>query len=107
MTAKENDDVLLDDGKYFVQRNLSNPPAADNGFLMRRCRHHVTGPVDVECVGGYDLSGDGQWLVDVATPDNGKDNAGSRVIGRFGTRLEAIHALWQHRHEALTRQSRY
>ncbi|MFM0514909.1 hypothetical protein [Paraburkholderia sp. RL17-373-BIF-A] len=103
MTTETNGAVLLDDGEYFVQHNVNYPPTAGNGFLMRRCRYGLTTPQGAECVGGYDLKLDGKWLVDIATHYDEDTDADCRVIGRFENRLDAIHALWQHRHEAVTR----
>jgi len=106
MSIETNGAVLLDDGEYFVQHNVNYPPSAGNGFLMHRCQYGLTTPEGAECIGGYDLKLDGKWHVDIARyPDD--DAADCRVIGRFDNRLDAIHALWQHRHEAVTRHSRY
>ncbi|CAE6865766.1 hypothetical protein R69658_07854 [Paraburkholderia aspalathi] len=100
MSIETNGDVLLDDGEYFVRHNVNYPPTAGNGFLMRRCRYALTTPEGAECVGRYELKLDGKWLVDIAAYPDDDNDADCRVIGRFDGRLDAIHALWQHRHAA-------
>jgi hypothetical protein len=99
--------LLLDDGEYFVRHNVNYPPTTGNGFLMRPCYYGLATPEGGECAGGYDLKLDGKWLVDIATHYDENTDADCRVIGRFVNRLDAIHALWQPRHEAVTRHSRY
>lgn len=103
MSIETNGDVLLDDGEFFVQHNVNYPPTAGNGFLMRRCCYGVTTPEGAECVGGYDLKLDGKWLADIAAPYDEETDTDCRVIGRFENRLDAIHALWTHRREAMTK----
>jgi len=99
--------VLLDDGEYFVQHNINYPPTAGNGFLMRRCELSLTSPEGAECVGGYELKVDGKWLSDIHTYHDPRTDSDCRVLGRFDSRNDAIHSLWQHRHEALTRHPRH
>jgi hypothetical protein len=103
----ENGLVLLDDGEYFVQHNVNYPPTAGNGFLMRRCAVSMTSPEGAECVGGYDLKVDGKWRADIHTHHDPETDSDCRTLGKFESRNEALHALWTHRREALTRHPRY
>ncbi|WP_454830306.1 hypothetical protein [Paraburkholderia xenovorans] len=98
-------DVLLDDGEYFVQEHVNNPPTASNGFLMRRGASSSI--EEAECVGGYDLNLDGRWLADIASFCDVATGSDSRLLGHFDSRLDAIWALWKHRHDATTRHSRH
>ncbi|MDR6495169.1 hypothetical protein J2797_005085 [Paraburkholderia terricola] len=107
MTTETNGAALPDDGEYFMQPNGNYPATAGNGFLMRRCCLSVIRHRGIECLGGYDLKPDGNWLVDIATHYDLDTDADCRVIGRFENRLDAIDALWQHRHEVAIRHSRY
>ena len=107
MTTETNGAVLLDDGQYFVQHNINYPATAGNGFLMRRCCYGLTTPEGAECLGGYDLQLDGKWHTSISAPYDERTDSDCRWLGRFDNRLDAIHALWQHRHEAVIRHSRH
>ncbi|WP_109479110.1 hypothetical protein [Paraburkholderia sp. C35] len=107
MSDTENGLVLLDDSEYFVQHNVNYPPTAGNGFLMRRCAVSMTSPEGAECVGGYDLTVDGKWHAQIQKPLDRETDTDCRELGAFESRNEALHALWTHRHEALTRHPRH
>lgn len=107
MSIETNGQVLLDDGEFFVQHNINYPATAGNGFLMRRCRLSLTTPEAAECVGGYDLRLDGKWHASISTAYDERTDSDCRPLGGFVNRLDAIHALWNHRHEAATKHPRY
>lgn len=103
MAIRTNSDVLLDDGVFFVQHSCNYPASIANGFLMRRCRVSLRTPEGSECIGGYYLQLDGNWRADIAGHHDRRTGSDCRLLGSFGNRLDAIHALWTHRHDALTR----
>lgn len=107
MSETEKGAVLLDDGEYYVQHNSNYPADRGNGFLQRRCHYSLTTPGGWECIGGYDQKPNGSWTADIAAPYDEETDSDVRVLGEFENRLDAIHALWNHRHEAVTRHPRY
>lgn len=107
MSIETNGDVLLDDGEFFVQHNSNYPPTAGNGFLMRRCRVSITTPEGAECVGGYDFQVNGKWVADIAKEYDADTDSDCRNVGSYDNRLDAIHALWTHRREAMTKHPRH
>jgi hypothetical protein len=98
--------ILLDDGEYFIEHNQNYPADRGNGFLMRRCQRSLTAPEGAEVVGGYGQKVDGKWHADIQAHHDTDPDADCRVVGVFDERLDAIHALWAHRHEAMTRHPR-
>ncbi|MCF7697053.1 MULTISPECIES: hypothetical protein [Mycetohabitans] len=53
--------MLLDDGKYYIERNCNGEAATTNGLLFRRCLISPTTPGGYECVGGYEQCTGGEW----------------------------------------------
>ncbi|HDR9491926.1 MULTISPECIES: hypothetical protein [Burkholderiaceae] len=89
------DPVLLDDGAYYVTYQAG----AATGFLLRRC----DAPEGFECVGGFSHDpAQGSWYAAITTTYDEERDRDHRVVGD-GSRLDAIGALWRHRHEALTK----
>jgi hypothetical protein len=93
--------VLIDDGTFYIERNVNGDPATTNGFLLRRCATGVTTPGGYECVGGYACSVSGAWQASINAPYDESADSDCRVLGDgFKTYLDAIAALWSARHEA-------
>jgi len=87
--------VLLDDGLYYVSCQSGDAL----GFLLLRC----AAPEGFECIGGFarDAIQD-RWYASITIPYDERRDYDQRTVGS-GSRLDAIHALWKHRHEALTK----
>jgi hypothetical protein len=90
-------DLLLDDGTYFVQldpeRRVDEEVAV--AYLGRR---GIGG--DTQLVGSVEMQTDGRWRASVAT-DPAQDSQGyRRVTSDRENRFDAIVALWQNRSEA-------
>lgn len=94
--TQNRDVTLLDDGDFFVKCRTGQA----TGYLMRRC----PAPGDTECIGGFDCDkADGRWYAAITTPYDEQDDRDYRFVANATTRLDAICALWLHRHEAMTR----
>lgn len=90
--------LLLDDGVYY----LSCHRGGALGFLLRRC----AAPEGFECIGGFarECMQD-RWYASITIPYDERRDCDQRTVGS-GSRLDAIHALWKHRREALTKYAR-
>ncbi|WP_237575921.1 hypothetical protein [Mycetohabitans sp. B8] len=53
--------MLLDDGKFYIERNCNGEAATTNGLLFRRYPISPTTPGGYECVGGYERCTAGEW----------------------------------------------
>ena len=94
------DQVILDDGMFFVALN-SNYAADDApGFLNRRCSYGLTTRGGYECVGGFDKALDGRWRADVNAPYDSETDGDCRRVIEGVFRMDAIAALWRERHNA-------
>lgn len=97
---RPDENVLLDDGEFYVEHNAGYPLERGNGFLLRRCKVTLTTPGGYECVGGYNQKPDGQWCADVHVLFDEASDSDCCRVGVYGDRLDAIAALWLARHTA-------
>lgn len=96
--------ILLDDGVFFIERNVNGSEATANGFLLRRCVANGSAPSGHECVGGYELGASGEWRASINAPyDEETDSDCCELEGNFKTNLDAIVALWFARHNAYSK----
>lgn len=90
--------ILPDDRLYYVSCQAGDAP----GFLLRRC----AAPECFECIGGFAREAmRDRWYASITTPYSENQDRDRRTIGS-GNRLDAIHALRKHRHEAPTKYPR-
>ncbi|KIG11214.1 hypothetical protein BurMR1_1874 [Burkholderia sp. MR1] len=92
--------VLLDDGKFFIERNCNGEAATTNGFLLRRCPVSLTTPSGYECIGGYECAAFGQWRASINAPYDEETDSDCRELGFFEAQLDAITVLWKARQDA-------
>ncbi|NLP65530.1 hypothetical protein [Paraburkholderia sacchari] len=93
--------ILIDDGVFYIERNVNGDAAVTNGFLLRRCKVGVTTPGGYECIGGYERAPSGMWRASINVPYDAITDSDSYELGdTFGTNRDAIAALWKSRHEA-------
>lgn len=96
------DQIILDDGEYFIDLNCNFEATIAPGFLQRRCAYSSTTPGGFECVGGFEKSFDGTWRVDVNAAYDPDTDGDCRVVIEGVTRMDAIAGLWANRKTALT-----
>lgn len=91
--------ILVDDGEYFVIHHDGSALIAATGFLVRR--HRTASSETLQYLGGYHCQMDGVWIASMEAARGKKIGIGERtILGSFDHRLEAIYALWRHRHDA-------
>jgi hypothetical protein len=95
--------ILQDDGLYYIERNCNGDPDTTNGFLQHRCPVTATTPGGYECVGSYERNLSGTWRASIDVPYVEDSDIETQEFGPFGTRIEAIAALWIARHSAYCR----
>ena len=88
--------VLLDDGEYFVRLDPQSRAAPDMAGVVLEWRSIVSKP---ERIGSVELQADQSWLARVAAPE-ADFPSGFEIVASAEGRLDAIVALWQHRHGA-------
>lgn len=96
------DQIILDDGTFFIELNCNHEAGDAPGFLNRRCAHGPTTPGGYECVGSFDKASKGRWNASVDTRYDPATDSDSRLVSTGTYRLGAIIALWQARHDAYT-----
>jgi hypothetical protein len=99
--------ILQEDGHYFIEVNINGDPKTTNGFLMRRCVVSLTSPEGAECVGGYDRDVTGKWNASVTCAYDSENDSDVENLGSYGTRDEAVDALWVARWRAYARHPRF
>jgi hypothetical protein len=99
--------IVFDDGEFFVRYSGPNEksPSDFPGFLRRRCCAGANTPDGYECVGGFDCDSAGRWCASINVGSLAGVQSDARELGRFATWVDAIHVLWDHRHEACPRPS--
>lgn len=95
--------VLLDDGKFYIERNTNFVPGAATGFLLRRCPISLTTPGGYECVGWYKNHPGGKWSAYIDASHNQVSDDDFVSLGKFELCDEAISELWRRREEAFFR----
>ena len=100
MTKLVRRPIVLDDGEYFVHLANHQPRDTSVGFLERRCPVSAATPGGAECLGAFTCGADCTWQARIATAGNAPADPGFRVVAIGVSRLDAIVALWQSRHEA-------
>lgn len=95
--------IILDDGTFYVDLNVNYPAEAAPGFLLRRCPVGLTTPGGYECVGSFCQVGNGLWRADVNAPYDPETDSDCLGLGEFKDRKDAIVALWHGRRYAYTR----
>ncbi|POR07961.1 hypothetical protein [Diaphorobacter sp. LR2014-1] len=88
------DQIILDDGVYFVDLNCNYETAKAPGFLQRRCSNGLTTPGGYECVGSFDKAADGTWRADVNAAYDPETDGDCRRVIEGVSRMDAIAALW-------------
>lgn len=99
--------ILKEDGDYFIDVNINGNPETTNGFLMRRCVFCLTTPEGAECVGGYDRDATGKWHASITSVYDDENDSDVETLGSYGTRDEAVEALWDARERSYARHPRY
>ena len=95
--------VLLDDGKFYIERNVNFAPGAAAGFLLRRCATSLTTPGGYECIGWYKGDPGGKWAAYIDAPYNPLSDDEFVLLGKFDSCMDAISELWRRREEAFSR----
>ena len=95
-TSKAHLQVLLDDGEYFVRLDPRSSAAPEMAGVVLEWRSVVSTP---ERIGSAELQADQSWLARVAAPE-ADFPSGFEIVASAEDRLDAIVALWQHRHGA-------
>ena len=98
------DEIILDDGEFFIDLNCNYEASNAPGFLERRCAYNATTPGGFECVGSFDKALDGTWNASINMAYDPETDSDSRVVVDGVTRMDAITALWGARIEAHTNQ---
>ena len=97
MTTNESHaQYLLDDGEYYVRLDPECRAAQDMASVVLEWRSLVSTP---ERIGSVQLQADQSWLARVAAPEDDFPS-GFEIVATSESRLDAIVALWQHRHGA-------
>ena len=99
--------ILKEDGDYFIETNINGEPETTNGFLMRHCALSLTSPEGAECVGGYDRDVAGKWNASITCAYDSENDSDVENLGSYGTRDEAVEALWAARSRAYARHPRF
>lgn len=92
--------IILDDGKFYIQLNVNYPAPNAPGFLLRRCAFGLTTPGGYECLGSFQKESDGSWSADVNAPYDEDTDSDCEMLTRKVSRLDAIAALWAGRANA-------
>ncbi len=95
------DEIILDDGKFFIDLNCNYEASNAPGFLERRCAYSATTPGGYECIGSFDKALDGTWKADVNATYDPETDGDCFIVAKGVSRMEAITALWRARHVAL------
>ena len=96
------DQIILDDGEYYIVLNCNYPAQNAPGFLQRRCSIGPTTPGGYECLGSFDNMPNGTWKTDVTAPYDAETDGDCRVVAIGVSRMEAINALWKARMSVLS-----
>lgn len=85
------DEIILDDGVYFMELKANSPAKQEPGFLNRRC----STPPGFECIAGFSKSEvDDTWNVDIQTEYDPVTQSDCKQLFSGMTRLDAITHLW-------------
>ena len=95
------DEIILDDGVFFIDLNCNYEVSSAPGFLERRCAYGPKTPGGFECIGSFDKALDGTWTADVNAPYDPVTDGDCRKVATGASRMDAIAALWRERHSAL------
>ena len=91
-------EIILDDGKYFIELNPDHSLENAPGVLLRRC---ALTPSSHECIGSFDRRLDGQWKAGVTVPYDAEMENDCHILAAGVARLDAIVALWSGRRMAV------
>jgi len=95
------DQIILDDGRFFIDLNCNYAASDAPGFLSLRCFAGPTTPGGFECLGSFNKTTDGTtWEARVSAPYDSEIDSDSRTVITGVSRMEAISALWRERHTA-------
>lgn len=103
--------VILDDGEYYIELDATlEPEARAPGLLKRRCYISPTSPDGYECVGRFALNRQSHWMaeIDVSPEPDVEDFSngdGTRTLGLYPQRVNAIVFLWMDRRQAHSRHN--
>ena len=100
MTTQTRQDLILDDGEYYVVLKQHHFAEGAVGFLERRCSVSDDTPNGRECIGAFTRCADGSWAARISTVYNPDADSECRVVATGAKRLDAIAALWQYRKSA-------
>lgn len=96
--------VILDDGDFQIQLNDTEMRAFEApGHLHRRCRISADAPQGYESIGEFAVMPTRQWSASVDAACGPAALEGTRQLGCFAARIDAILALWVGRHSARCR----
>lgn len=95
------DQIIIDDGSFYIELNGNYDADQAPGFLQRRCAYGPTTPGGHECVGSFHCRPSGQWTADLSAAYDPATDGDCLSLGLFTSRMDAIAALWLRRHEAL------
>lgn len=93
--------IILDDGKFFMSLNVNYEASIAPGFLSRRCALGPGTPGGYECVGSFQKSTDETWSANINAHCDPETDGDSEVVAKGVTRLDAIAALWTARTQAI------
>jgi hypothetical protein len=86
--------IILDDGQFYIELNTNFESACAPGFLHHRCVQSPTNPGGHECVGSFQKSTAEYWSADIQSAYNVETDSDCNVVAMKATRLDAIAALW-------------
>ena len=96
-----HDQIILDDGTFYIDLNVNYKSHEAPGFLSRRCALRPTTPGGYECVGSFQKSADGAWGANINAHYDSNTDSDCKVVAEGVTRMDAIAALWLARKQAL------
>ena len=94
------DEIVLDDGEFYMELNGNYAAFEAPGFLHRRCGYGLTTPGGYECLGSFAKTVDGTWRADVAAPLDRDTDSDCTVVAERVSRMDSIAALWVNRNLA-------
>ena len=86
--------IILDDGHFYIELNANFESASAPGFLLHRCAQSPSGQGGHECVGSFQESTGGYWSADIQSAYDVETDSDCKVVAMKSTRIDAIAALW-------------
>lgn len=108
MRIEQNDEVLLDDGTFYVTlcTEPRGPPMA-SGVLRKRCPVSARTPFGYDCIGQFSEQPDGRWLAGIDVVSGVGCGVEEYLVASGVERMMAIVLLWQARRNAFSRHGAY